>query len=168
MSIAFQACLYRERRRLTLVTTLAFLAGVLFYWPSQLYLAGLHISLVTGTVYAAVVGIAAIVICCALPRLRFMMEAVAISRLILALAVATNPGLGGALLGNPFLMALVVVTGGACISRVLHGRLHRPPLPRFSFGPATRHAVVAQGTAWQCRFVSWVDGAVPAPARITA
>lgn len=168
MSSAFVACLYQERRRLALVTSLAYLAGVLFYWPSHVYLAGFHISMITGTVYATVVGVAALLICALLPRLRFMMEAVAIARLILALFVVAMPELGPMVLSNPFLMALIVVLGGAGVSRLLHGRLLRHPLPRFAFGPKTRKSVVAVGTDWQCRFVSWVDGAAPMSARVTA
>lgn len=168
MSLSFRTSLYRERRRLALVTTLAFVAGVLFYWPSKVYLAGLHISVITGTVYAGVVGVAALLICIIFPRLRFMMEAVAISRLILAFAILAMPELGPAVLTNPLLMALIVVSGGACISRLLHGRILRHPLPRFSFGPTTRKSVVAVGTDWQRSFVSWVDGAAPVPVRVAA
>lgn len=159
MSFAFWAHLQRERRRLAFVTTLAFLAGVLFFWPSNAYLGPVHISIVTGAVYAAVVGCAAALVCVALPRLRFMIEAVAISRLILALAVLSMPDAAQLLLHNPILMALVVVTGGACVSRVLHGTLDRGDVQRFAFGPSSRQSVIAQGRGWQRRFVSWVEGA---------
>ena len=168
MTSAFLACLYNERRRLALVTTLAFAAGMLFYWPSKVYIGDLHISLITGAVYAGIVGLAALLICAVFPRLRFMMEAVAISRLILALVALAIPGIGPALLTNPLLMALVVVSGGACVSRLLHGRIQRHPLPRFAFGPATRKSVVAVGTEWQRRFVLWVDGAATVPVRVPA
>lgn len=163
MSFALWACLFRERRRLGLVTLLAFLAGVLFYWPSSLYLGPFHISVITGAVYAMVVALAAATVCLFLPRLRFMMEAVAVSRLLLALSVAVNPQIGPLLLTNPLLMAAVVVAGGACVSRVMHGRIERGAQRRFAFGPATRRAVVAHGAPWQCRFVDWIEGPAQQP-----
>ncbi len=159
MSFAFRACLSRERRRLSLVTALAFLAGVLFYLPSPVYLGALHISLVTGTVYAVVVGFAAAIVCLLLPRLRFMIEAVAVSRLLISLCVLAIPELGPFLLANPVLMAGVVVAGGACVSRVMHGRIERGMQARFAFGPTSHRAVVSRGTPWQTRFVDWIDGA---------
>lgn len=157
MSSAFLACLYQERRRLGLVTALAFVAGVLFYWPSQTYLGAVHISLVTGVVYAAVVGVAAAIVCVLLPRLRFMIEAVAVSRLVLSCCVVVTPEIGPLLLANPFLMALVVVLGGALISRVMHGRIVREPRPAFAFGPSARRDVVVLGALWQRGFVDWID-----------
>jgi hypothetical protein len=158
MHFSLWTCLLRERRRLGLVTFLAFLAGVLFYWPSGLYVGPFHISLVTGTVYALVVGLAAASICLFLPRLRFMIEAVAVSRLLLALSVAVNPQIGPLLLTNPLMMAAVVVAGGACVSRVMHGRIERGAQRRFAVGPTARLAVVAHGAPWQRRFVDWIEG----------
>ncbi|MEM7753433.1 MAG: hypothetical protein AAF230_08475 [Pseudomonadota bacterium] len=159
MSFAFWACLYQERRRLALVTALAFVAGVLFYLPSQSYVGRVHISLLTGTVYAAVVGLASAIVCVLLPRLRFMIEAVAVSRLILACCVVVTPEIGPLLLGNPLVMATVVVLGGAGISRLMHGQLVRGSRPAFAFGPSGRRDVVVRGGLWQRSFVDWIEAA---------
>ena len=155
MSLALRALLYRERRRLFLVVALAYLAGFLFYLPVPAYLGGVHISLVTGAVYAGVVGLAALVICGFLPSMRYMIEAVAIARVGLALVVLAIPQAGYQLLGNPILTALVVVGGGALVSRVLHGRREK-----LRTGPKPWHprAIRLHGTARQRRFVAWVDG----------
>lgn len=161
MTSALKATLYRDRRRLALVTLLAFLAGALFYWPSPVYLGHFHISLLTGTVYAIVVFVAALIVCTALPRMRFMVEAVAVSRLLLSCVALTMPELGKLVLSNPFIMAVVVVAGGACISRMLHGQIQRHATTTFPFGPGTRHSVVASGTPRQQRFVAWVEGTTP-------
>ena len=161
MSTGLGALLYRERRRLTLVAGLAYLAGLLLYLPSQVYIGSVHISLVTGAVYAGVVGVAAIVICAILPSMRFMMEAVAISRLLLALLILGEPQLRALLLGNPLIMALVLVTGGVLISRLIHGRIERQPRGRFQLRTRWQSAVIRQGTAWQRSFVDWVEGTAP-------
>ncbi len=166
MSTGLGALLYRERRRLTLVAGLAYLAGLLLYLPSQAYIGSVHISLVTGAVYACVVGVAAIVICAMLPSMRFMMEAVAISRLLLALLILGEPQLRALLLGNPLIMALVLVTGGVLISRLIHGRIERQPHRRFQLRTPWQSAVIRQGTDWQRSFVGWVEGT--APVRIQA
>ena len=158
------ALLYRERRRLLLVAGLAFLAGALFYWPSSAYVGGIHVSLVTGAIYALVVGTAALTICWLLPTMRFMMEAVAIARLALALLVLAQPELRALFLGNPFLMALVVVGGGLCISRLMHGRLVREPKRFYHIPFAARQAAVLRARPWQHRLVSWLDDAEPVPA----
>ena len=163
MSFACLAALYRERRRIGLVTLLAFVAGVLFFLPSGLYVGPVHISLVTGAVYAAVVGIAAILICIFLPRMRFMIEAVAISRLAIAVSVALVPNIGPALHGSPLFMAFIVVLGGVLVSRLIHGPIDRGPKQRFAVGPRTYRAVAANGTRWQRGFVAWVEGSVPRP-----
>ena len=141
MTSAVKATLYHDRRRLALVALLAFLAGTLFYWPSQVYLGQVHISLVTGIVYAAVVFVAALIVCVTLPRMRFMIEAVALSRLLLSLLVLAVPELGVLVLTNPVIMALVVVGGvrasavsftGASSGRPLSvSRLDRRPDTRW-------------------------------------
>lgn len=164
MSTALRAHLHQERRRLGFVIVLAYLAGVLFFWRSQVYVGGVHISLLTGLIYAIIVGLAAILICLVLPRLRFMMEAMAMSRLSVALSVMAAPELGVRLLSEPFLMALILVTWGACLSRLIHGRIDRGPKKFLAFGPRNRQNVVALGTPFQRGFVAWVDGSDKLPA----
>ncbi|MEL7151720.1 MAG: hypothetical protein AAGK71_13355 [Pseudomonadota bacterium] len=161
MSSALKANLHQDRRRLSFVIALAYLAGVLFFWRSHVYLGHVHISLVTGLIYAVIVGIAAVTVCLCLPRLRFMMEAMAMSRLTLAVTVMMVPDLGKIVLSQPFLMALILVAGGACLSRLLHGRIDRGPKTFLAFGPHHRQSVTALGTPFQRGFVAWVDGTGP-------
>lgn len=163
MSTAFWAIVYQERRRLVFVTGLAFVAGVLFYWHSSVYLSAVHISLITGGVYAGVVGLAAMTICALLPSMRYMMESVALSRLMLAILFLGNPKLGEQFLSNPLLLAVIVVVGGACISRLIHGRIERQTPPLQTFRSSPRGATIARGNAWQQGFVDWIDGASVRP-----
>jgi hypothetical protein len=161
MPLALRALLYRERRRLGLVATLAYVAGFLFYLPAPFYLGPVHIAFVTGAIYSVVVATAAIVICALLPSMRYMIEAVAIARVMLAFLVALVPQVGFQIIGNPFLTALLVVSGGAAVSRMIHGRREKV---RFGPRPWHRRAVWHQATDRQQRFVAWVDGSAPAVA----
>lgn len=169
MSLGLGQKIYRERRRLLLVTSLAFVAGYVFYLRADVQILGLPLPLVTGAIYAGVVGPTALFFCLVLPSIRFMIEAVAISRLIFSLFVFSAPDIGYRLLASPFLTALVVVTGGILVSRLIHGRIQktRPanwreklsPARYFRRAPAQLHA-----RAWQHRFVGWIDDAQPLPA----
>jgi|GEM_PF-1551778 len=158
--------IYRERRRLAFVSALAFLAGVLFYIRSDVYIHGVHASLVVGAIYAGVVGVAALLVCLLLPNFRFMVEAVAVSRLIFALFVLVQPEVGYKILAMPSLNAGLVVFGGVLISRLMHGRILRSkatgwrdrivPRDMFQRGPAR-----VKATPLQFKFVSWMDGRPP-------
>ena len=158
------ARIYRERRRLIFVAAMAFLAGFLFYLRSDKYVDGLHVAWITGAIYAGVVGVCAIFVCLFLPGMRFMIEAVAISRLFLSLVVLAIPELGQPLIDTPILMAFAVVFGGILISRVLHGKILRDRaknwrdrlIPGFK-----RHPARIIANPWQVRFVGWMDDAVP-------
>ncbi len=158
MLTALKALLFLERRRLALVASLAFVAGSLFYWNSEVYLGSVHISVLTGFVYAIVVVITAIVVCGFIPSMRHMMESVAFSRLALAFVFLARPDLGGVLLANPLLLALVIVTGGACISRLIHGTIKRKKRRFLALPVLSRDAVVTQGNDWQRNFTGWIDG----------
>ena len=94
---------WRERRRLAFVAVLAFFAGFFFYARLDLMLFGLPAGIVTGLVYAAVIVPVALMICVFMPSVRFLIEAVAITRLILAMLVYTYPILGEVLLQNPLM-----------------------------------------------------------------
>lgn len=162
--------IYRERRRLVFVAFMAFLAGFLFYARADLYILGIHISFITGAVYAVVVGIAALVICLAFPSMRFMIEAVAVSRLMLSFFVLAVPEIGFKILASPTVTAVLVVFGGAVISRLLHGQILRDRKPgwRGRILPAgsmfRRSPIKLSGAPWQHRFVSWLDDMAPIPA----
>lgn len=163
MPTAFWSLLHRERRRLAFVVSLAFWAGVLLYWNANTAIGSVPIAWVTGAVYAVVVGVAALVICAFLPSMRYMMEAVAISRLALAFYLLAHPEVGASLLQSPFLLALVVVTGAILVSRVIHGRSERQHTTFFSLPNQRFEKRFIQGTALQVWFVNWIEPAAPEP-----
>ena len=157
MLLGLVSRVYRDRRRLIFVVALAFLAGFFMYLRADLYLGAWHIAWVTGAIYALVVGLVALVVCLALPRMRFMIEAVAISRLCLSLVVLAWPGLGELLLSDPLVTAGVVVLGGVAVSRGLHGRIIRQRSASFLLREPAR--LIAG--PMQMRFTGWIDNAVP-------
>jgi hypothetical protein len=169
MASGARPIIYQERKRLAFVAAMAFVAGFLFYIRTDLQIAGIHISFFTGGLYAVVVGACALIVCILLPSLRFMIEAVAVSRLILSLFVLIAPNLGYAILANPLLTALVTVAGGVAVSRLMHGRLERDApeglrdriVPRNMF---KRLPVKVEGTQWQKRFVGWLEDVEPTTA----
>ena len=157
---------WRERRRLAFVAVLAFFAGFFFYARLDLMLFGLPAGIVTGLVYAAVIVPVALMICVFMPSVRFLIEAVAITRLILAMLVYTYPILGEVLLQNPLMTAAIVVSSGAILSRsVLHGRMTKPPVEgwmarvRQFFTRVPAH--IEAPTPLQHRFTAWVDATPP-------
>jgi hypothetical protein len=104
---------YRERRRLAFVSLMAFVAGYLLYRgiPGQAF--GLPIPIFTGLFYAAFVGTAAVATTLLLPRLRFTLEMVAISRVVFATFVSFFPEILRPVLDNPFQNATTVIVGAA-------------------------------------------------------
>ncbi|MGI9393551.1 MAG: hypothetical protein ACR2OY_02795 [Boseongicola sp.] len=158
--------IYRERKRLFFVTVLAFVAGYLFYARSEVQLFGLPAALITGLVYACVIAPVALLVCLFLPSFRFMIEAVAVSRLCVAWIVFCFPDVGATILSSPLLTATIVVGFGAAISRMLHGRVLRQALPSLrvrlaQFRIAYRVPARVVAGPLQQRFVGWVDDAVP-------
>lgn len=151
----------RDRRRLAFVTTLAFIAGVFFYAHLEARIWGLPLPVVTGLIYAAIVGPVALIICAFLPSMRFLIEAVAISRLLLSLAVFTFPAVGAHVLASPLLTAMIVVSGGGLISRLLHGRLEKPTRISWKDRWFRRHPARVIGNARQMKFVHWMEDAAP-------
>lgn len=152
------------------VAAMAYLAGFLFYLPSGVMLGGLPLAAVTGAVYAGVVGVIALIVCAVFPALRFMIEAVAVSRLILAIGFLAVPQAGAVVLSSPLLTALSVVGLGMVISRtLLHGRILRERRPGWQglLGPADlfrRTPPRLRAAPFQHRFTGWLDDAVPIPA----
>lgn len=156
--------IYLERRRLSFVAVLAFLAGAIGYLhlPQTLY--GMPAPLFIGLLYMAVITPFALLVCLFLPRLRFMIEAVAVSRLLFSTFVFLVPEVGYKIMAMPSLNAVIVVTGGVLISRTMHGQIVREKtqswweraVPRDVFSRAP--ALVA-GSDRQVRFTNWVDGA---------
>ena len=169
MTAALWPLIYRERRRLLFVAAMAFMAGFLFYLRANVYIHGVHIAFITGTIYALVVGLSALLICLFLPSMRFMIEAVAVSRLLLSFFVLAVPNIGYQVLASPMLTAFVVVAGGAVISRLLHGRIHNERRPGWRGrllpqGMFRRRPIRIQGTPMQHRIVTWLDDTAPIPA----
>ena len=161
--------IYRERRRLFLVTALAFLAGYIFYMRAHAEIWGLPIPVVTGAIYAGIVGPTALFFCLVLPSIRFMIEAIAVSRLLFSVFVFSVPDIGYRILASPFLTAAVVVLGGIAISRLIHGRIQKTRARgwREKLRPArflTRRPAQIRARAWQHRFVGWIDDTQPVPA----
>ncbi len=158
--------IYRERRRLAFVTILAFIGGYLFYARLDIQVFGLPAAVVTGLIYAAVIAPVALLVCLFLPSLRFMIEAVAVSRLCVACIVYSFPEVGAVILASPILTAVIVVGFAVAISRAMHGRVVRQALPGLririaQFREAYRVPARVIAGPWQQRFVGWVDDAVP-------
>ncbi|MEO9826729.1 MAG: hypothetical protein ABJF50_20190 [Paracoccaceae bacterium] len=171
MASGAKTVIYTERKRLGFVMGMAFLAGLLFYVRADIYIGGVHVSLITGALYALIIGACALIVCIALPSMRFMIEAVAVSRLILSLFVLVAPSIGYQILANPLITAIITVTGGIAVSRLMHGRLHRDTIkgakgvimPTNMF---KRLPVSVQGRPWQQRFVHWLEDTEPVPVQI--
>ena len=160
--------IYRERRRLAFVTVLAFISGYLFYARIDAQILNLPASMVTGLIYAGIIAPVALLVCLFLPSFRFMIEAVAVSRLCVACVVYSFPGVGAAILASPLLTAVIVVGFGVAISRMMHGRVLRQALPSLrvriaQFRVAYRVPARIVAGPLQQRFVGWVDDAIPVP-----
>lgn len=158
--------IWRERRRLAFVAVLAFLAGFYFYLRDDTVVLGLPAGVAVGLIYAAVIVPVSLFVCVFLPSIRFLIEAVAITRLLLAMLVFTYPVLGEVLLGNPVLTAMIVVSSGAILSRTfLHGRMQRPHVdgwwPRIKQFFTRIPAHIESPTPLQHRFTAWVDATQP-------
>ena len=159
---------WKERKRLAFVAVLAFLAGFLFYARVDAYVFGVQVGVATGLIYAAVIAPVALIICLFLPRMRFLIEAIAVSRLLVALFVFAFPAIGQELLLQPILMAILVVSLGAVLSRtVLHGKIVRFRARTWRTALRPRHHLrrrpvrLQSATDWQRRFVGWVDDTAP-------
>ena len=153
---------YQERRRLYFVTLLAFVAGVLFYARLNFVIAGLPAPFVVGLVYAGIIGTAAALVCIFAPSFRFMLEAIAISRLAIAGLSFLAPGVGQVILSSPILNACIVVGFGVGVSRLLHGRILRGArmglLARLRhYASEGRASARVSGREWQRKYVSWMD-----------
>ncbi|MCB2114804.1 MAG: hypothetical protein KDE00_00495 [Rhodobacteraceae bacterium] len=108
---------FRSARALiAFVTLMSFTAGVVTYLRYDIVVHGLPLPIFTGLLYAALIGTAALFTSIALPALRAMIEAAAISRLGVATVSFGLPEFGQALQHSPMLSATVIV-GGAILIR---------------------------------------------------
>ena len=168
MLAGLKQAFYQERRRIYFVTLLAFVAGMLFYNHIDFQIAGLPGPFAIGLIYAGLIGFAATVICLVAPSFRFMLEAIALSRLAVATLAYYAPGVGDVIIADPLLMAVIVVGFGVGISRMIHGRISRHA--RLGIGERLRAyadngriAARVQGRGWQRAYVSFMDDAVAIP-----
>lgn len=154
--------LVRNRRRLVLVSFLAFVAGYVIALPADHGGSVLPLPVLAGLAYVAVISPTSLLVCVLLPSLRFMVEAMAFARLTVALFVASAPGAGMVLLSAPVVMASLTIAVAFLISRFMHGRPAAPaPRPEGSWikrliGPAT--APPKAETPLQIRYTEWVEG----------
>lgn len=165
MLAGLRQAIHLERRRLYFVTLLAFAAGVLFYARLDMILFGLPAPFIVGLIYAFIIGFAALVVCILAPSFRFMLEAIAISRLAIAGLAYSVPALGQTILASPVLNAVIVVGFGVAVSRLMHGRVLRSTRVGLrtrlrTYAVEGRGNVRVAGTVWQRNYVSWMDDTV--------
>lgn len=160
---------FQERRRIYFVSLLAFVSGMLFYDHIGHQIAGLPGPFAIGLLYAALIGVASTVICLVAPSFRFMLEAIALSRLGVATLAFYAPGVGDVIIASPLLNACIVVGFGVGVSRLIHGRIARGArlglrdrLELYANGG--RMAVRVKGHAWQRAYVSFMDDTPALPA----
>ncbi len=168
MLAGLKQAFYQERRRIYFVTLLAFVAGMLFYDHIDIQIAGLPGPFAIGLIYASLIGFTATVICLVAPSFRFMLEAIAISRLGVAAFAFHAPDVGDVIIANPLLNAIIVVGFGVGVSRLLHGRVRRGTRIGLrdrlrTYADDGRIAARVQGRAWQRAYVSFMDDAVAIP-----
>ena len=168
MLAGLKQAFYQERRRIYFVTLLAFVAGILFYDHVDHQIAGLPGPFAIGLIYAALIGFAATVICLIAPSFRFMIEAIAISRLGVATLAYYAPGVGDVIIADPLLNAVIVVGFGLGVSRLIHGRISKGNriglLARLErYAETGRIAARVQGRGWQRAYISFMDDAVAIP-----
>ncbi|MCT8328980.1 hypothetical protein [Albidovulum sediminis] len=107
--------LYRERRRLAVVSVLVFVAGYLLYARfGQIQVWGLPAPVFAALLYTGVIGVATLLTALLLPRLRFTIEAMALARVLFAAASALSapgilPDARAPALQATFVVALAVV-----------------------------------------------------------
>lgn len=170
MIFGIRQLIHQERRRLVFVASLAFLAGFLFYARLSVEMGAPVVALVTGFVYALVIAVVTLIVCAVAPGFRFMIDAIAVSRLLLAVICFAIPEIGTIIINNPLLTALIVVSSGGLLSRAMHGQILRDPeMPwRDRFGPRAalrRRPLRIIGSLRQQKFAGWIDGAVTVAVR---
>ncbi len=112
---------YRDRRRIAFVVSLAFVAGYVLYLRHGGQVLGVPVPVFTGLVYAVFIGLATLLTGVILPGLRFATEAIAVSRLILALVIWTAPALAHPIMSQPLISATIVVGGAVLLQRLVYG-----------------------------------------------
>ncbi|WP_157770131.1 hypothetical protein [Ruegeria marisrubri] len=117
---------------------MAFVSGYLLYAHMHGTVFGMAVPVFTGMTYAVAILVAAVSICVFLPRLRFMIESIAVARLLIAVTAFLLPGLGEALRGSPELSAALLVGAAAVLSKLVYGHWS----PRALHREAERHQTI--------------------------
>ncbi len=141
---------YLERRRLTFIGVLSFVAGVALYSHMGVTPGGIPVPIIIGLIYMAAVMGAAALTTYFLPRLRRITDAVALTRLGFALWVASTHSYE--LASSPLVSATIVV-GSAIILLEVSAKL--PAIARFLSVPEGRLGIT-QNTL---DFLGWLDNA---------
>ncbi|MEX5730173.1 hypothetical protein Ga0609869_003526 [Rhodovulum iodosum] len=128
-----------------MASLISFVAGFVIYARYQVTIFDLPAPVAAGLLYAVVVGAAALLTAIFLPRLRFMVEAMAFGRLIYAGLSHEFPEFGTLMASSPFYSATAVVAGGILCGRVL-------------YGTNEKHALRSHASmAWAETFTRWID-----------
>jgi MFS family permease len=141
---------YFERRRLTLAGILAFVAGYALYAHVNATALGLPFPVFTGFLYAVLVVLAAAMTSYIFPKLRRLIDGVAVSRLGFAIWVIIAQG--QEIAGSPLICATIVVGGAIILLRLSNwiDRLSRTPTAPVIFVNVAARARAA---------VAWLDNA---------
>lgn len=103
---------------------LAGLSGFLIYSGIDLKIGVLPFAVVAGFVYFCVIGVTAMVLIALKPAFGAFLELMAVSRLLVGLAVAQDQDLGARVIASPLLSAALVIVG-ALVLRFLAGVMRR-------------------------------------------
>lgn len=147
---SFIAHCHMQSRRLCFCGVLAFLSGMLLYGHLGGALYGVPVPVAVGILYCVSVMIAALLTTFFLPNVRRLVDAVAVTRLSLALIAAAMPGLGRALSEAPEISGTIVI-GSAALLVAAGPRVCR--YCRTSTVPEPVHSIVNAAVMW----VHWLD-----------
>ncbi len=126
---------YGERRRIAFASVMAFVAGVTLYSHLSISIFGVPFPIFAGTLYLVVVGLAAALTTFLFPKIRRLVDGIAVARVTLAfLTVATQ---NYVLVEEPLASALIVVSSAVFIlaagkyiaGAAKNGRVPRVVLP---------------------------------------
>ena len=114
--------------RIIVLALVAGLSGYLMYSGIELRIGMLPFAVAAGLIYFGVVGTMATVLIMLKPAFGTLLELMAVSRLVVALAVVQNPEFGARVISSPMLSATLVV-GGALLMRFATQLMRRASLP---------------------------------------
>lgn len=148
--VNFPRHVYFERRRLTVAGLLAFVAGYALYAHIPAVVHGMPLPVFTGLIYAVVVVLAAAATAYLMPKLRRLIDAVALTRLAFAVWVVLAHG--QAVAASPTATAAIVV--GSAIA-LLHLATW---LDKLSRQPAAMVWIATTGAELRS-LAAWLDNA---------